>query len=68
MTTKRFRLKSFNFKYAKGVIYDNLNDEELELSIYELVDLLNKVSKPEYTLLRFRDDVYNKIDEVMHDE
>ena len=45
MTEKRFELKSIHFHKLNIVIYDNLKEVELHLSIYELVNLLNQVSQ-----------------------
>ena len=38
------------------------------LLIYGLVDLLNKVSQTEYDLLALKEDVCNKIDEVVEND
>ena len=64
MTEKRFTLKSFHFHNLIGVIYDNLEKEELHLSLYEIIDLLNEVSQSEYDLKRFREEIYKKLEEV----
>ena len=50
------------------VIYDNLKEEELLLSIYELVNLLNEVSRQEYNLKRLGDEIKNKLDEIIKKE
>ena len=65
---KRFELMSWHFTDNMGVIYDNLEDKELKLSVYGLVDFLNEISQAEYDLLKLRDDVCKKIDEVMMNE
>ena len=62
---KRFDLKSVHFKKLTIKIYDKFEDKELDLSLFEIVDLLNEVAEPEYTLKDFRDDVCDKIDEIM---
>ena len=48
MTEKRFELKSWNYDKLQGVICDNLTGAELVLSLYGIIELLNKVSQPEY--------------------
>ena len=67
MSKKRFELKSFHFNDLNGVIHDNLEKEELHLSLYGIIELLNDVSQPEYDLLKLRDDICNKIDRVVGD-
>ena len=61
---KRFELKSWNFNHLNGKIYDNLKKEELHLSLYELVDLLNEVSQAEYTLYNLKEDIIQKLNEI----
>ena len=61
---KRFELKSWNFNNLNGKIYDNLKKEELYLSLYGLVDLLNEVSQAEYTLYNLKDDIIQKLNEI----
>ena len=51
---KRFQLMSVHFRKLEFVIYDNLEDIELNLSIYELVDLLNNVSQRDYDLKKLK--------------
>lgn len=68
MTEKRFELKSIYFNKLDIVIYDNLKEEELHLSIYELVSLLNEVSQQEYDLKRLGDEIKSKLDEIMEKE
>ena len=55
MTEKRFELKSIHFKELYVVIYDNFEQRVLELSIYELVDMLNEVAQSEYDLKKIED-------------
>jgi len=61
---KRFELKSFHYHDLKGVIYDNLKEEELHLSLYEIVNLLNEVSQDDYDLQKIGKEISNKIDEI----
>lgn len=61
----RFELKSWHFTDNRGVIYDNEKDEELRLSVYGLVDLLNEVSRQEYSLINLKEDINRKIDEII---
>ena len=68
MTEKRFQLISVHFRKLKVVIYDNLEDIELNLSIYELVDLLNSVSQRDYDLKKLKEDICQKLDEVVLNE
>ena len=65
MTEKRFTLKSIQFNKLTVELFDNQEAKHLHLSIYELVDLLNTVSRQEYDLLRLREDVCKRIDLVM---
>ena len=64
MTKKRFELQSWHFKENKGRIYDNLENKELVLSIYELITLLNEVSQSEYDLIKLGNEIKLKIDEL----
>ena len=66
--TKRFELKSIYFNKLDIVIYDYLKEEELHLSIYELVHLLNEVSQQEYDLKRLGDEIKSKLNEIMEKE
>ena len=68
MTEKRFELKSIHFHKLNIVIYDNLKEVELHLSIYELVILLNQVSQQEYDLNRLGDEIKSKLDKIMEKE
>ena len=68
MTAKRFELKSWNYNKLQGVIYDNQNEETLRLSLYEIIELLNKVSQSEYDLRRVRDEIQEKLDELFKKE
>ena len=61
---KRFELKSWNFNNLNGKLYDNLKKEELYLSLYGLVDLLNEVSQAEYTLYNLKEDIIQKLDRI----
>ena len=64
MTEKRFELKSWSYNHLNAKIYDNLKKEELHLSLYELVDLINEVSQAEYTLHNLKEDIIQKLDEI----
>lgn len=64
MTEKRFELKSWSYNQLNAQIYDNLKKEELHLSLYELVDLLNEVSQAEYTLHNLKEDIIQKLDAI----
>lgn len=64
MTEKRFTLHSIHFKELTVDIFDNLEAKHLHLSIYELVELLNQVSQPEYDLKRVGNEIQNKLDEL----
>ena len=61
MTEKRFELKSYHFKEMKLFVYDHLEDKELILSIYDLVNLLNEMSKQEYEFLMAKKEIKEKI-------
>lgn len=65
MTEKRFELKSFHFTNLNGVIYDNLKKEELHLSIYEMINLLNEVAQTEYDLKQLRDEFFSRFDRII---
>ena len=65
MTEKRFELKSFHFTNLNAVIYDNLKKEELDLSIYEMINLLNEVSQTEYDLKQLRDEFFSRFDRII---
>lgn len=54
MREKRFDLKSIHFKKFTVIIYDNLAEKELHLSIYEVIELLNRVSQSEYDLRKIK--------------
>lgn len=64
MTEKRFELKSWSYNHLNAKIYDNLKKEELHLSLYEIVDLINEVSQSEYTLHNLKEDIIQKLDEI----
>lgn len=64
MTEKRFELKSWSYNHLNATIYDNLKKEELHLSLYEIVDLINEVSQSEYTLHNLKEDIIQKLDEI----
>lgn len=66
-TNKRFVLKSWNYNKLQGVIWDNLNDEELVLSLHGIIELLNEVSQPEYTLHNLKEDIIQKLDKIGDD-
>ena len=61
---KRFELKSWNYNRLQAVIWDNLNDEKLVLSLYEIIELLNKVSQPEYDTIRVGREIMDKLAEL----
>lgn len=65
MTEKRFELKQFNFQDLDVVIYDNLEDAEMHLSVYALVNLLNTFAQKEYDLLRLRKDIDELFDKLI---
>lgn len=65
MTVKRFELKSIHFHKLDIVIYDNLKEEELHLSIFEVEHLLNEVAQQEYDLKRLGDEIKSKLDKMM---
>lgn len=61
---KRFELTQYNFQDLNAVIYDNLEDKEIHLSIFALVNLLNTFAQKEYDLLRLRkgiDEIFDKL-------
>lgn len=62
--SKRFELRSWDYSKLQGVIYDYQNGETLRLSLYEIIELLNKVSQSEYDLRRIGNDIQNKLDEL----
>lgn len=68
MTEKRFQLMSVHSRKLEFGIYDNLEDIELNLSIYELVNLLNNVSQRDYDLKKLKEDICQKLDEVILNE
>ena len=61
---KRFELRSWNYNKLQAVIWDNLNDEKLVLSLYEMIELLNKVSQPEYDTIRVGREIMDKLAEL----
>jgi hypothetical protein len=61
---KRFELKTWSYNHLNGKLYDNLKKEELQLSLYELVDLINEVSQAEYTLHNLKEDIIQKLDAI----
>lgn len=62
---KRFELQRICFQKLQVVLYDYLEDRELYLSIYELVNLLNEVSYRDYSLKMLKEDICQKLDEVI---
>ena len=68
MAEERFELKSWHYNKLQAVIYDNQNEETLKLSLYEIIELLNKVSQQEYDLKRLGDEIKSKLDEIMEKE
>lgn len=68
MTGERFELQSWHYNKLQAVIYDNQNKETLKLSLYEIIELLNKVSQPEYDLRKFGDEIQEKLDELFKKE
>lgn len=66
MTEKRrFILKSIHFNDLLIVVYDNLKEKELHLTIYELVGLLNKVAQKEYDVQIFRKEMNELLDKLI---
>ena len=65
MTEKRFELRTYHFKELKSVVYDHLEEKELVLSIYDLIDLLNGVAQSEYDFEKLGNELKDKIDELM---
>lgn len=65
MTENRFELRSVHFYKLEVVIYDKLEDKELNLSIYDLIVLLNDIAQSEYDLKMLKEDIIRKIDEVI---
>lgn len=61
---KRFELKSWHYNHLNATIYDNLKKEELHLSLYEIIELINEVSQSEYTLHNLKEDIVQKLDEI----
>ena len=68
MTEKRYELISFHFNELCGVLYDNLKEERIQLSIYEMVELLNNASQKEYDLKKLRNNLNELFDEMMENE
>lgn len=66
--SKRFELKSWHYNKLQAVIYDNQNKETLKLSLYEIIELLNKVSQSEYDLRKVGDEIQEKLDELFKKE
>lgn len=64
MTEKRFELKSWSYDKLQAVIWDNLNDEKLVLSLYEMIELLNRISQPEYDTIRVGREIMDKLAEL----
>lgn len=64
---KRFELKSWSYNHLNGKMYDNLKKEELHLSLYEIVELLNEVSQSEYDLIQLKEDIIKKLDKIGDD-
>lgn len=65
MTEQRFKLLSYHFNDLQAEIKDNLTNETLHLSLYELVDLLNEVAQKEYDLKQLRDDFFSRFDRAI---
>ena len=65
MPEKRFELRSIHFKKLEIVVYDELKEEVLHLSIYELINLLNEFAQSEYDFEKLGNELKDKIDELM---
>lgn len=65
--TERFELRSAHFYKLEVVIYDKLEDKELDLSIYDLIVLLNDIAQSEYDLRMLKKDIIVKLNEVVND-
>ena len=61
----RFELKSYNFKDLRIILYDHLNKEELNLTLYELIELLNKETQQEYDFRKLGDEINIKLKNLM---
>ena len=61
MTKKRFELKSYHFKDMKAIIYDHVKEKELNLSIYEIVNLLNEISEEKFEFIKRKKEIKEKI-------
>ena len=64
MTEKRFELKSWNYNKLQAVIWDNLTDKKLVLSLFEIIELLNEVSQPEYDTIKIGREIMDKLAEL----
>lgn len=65
MTEKQFELRSAHFYKLEVTIYDKLEDKELDLSIYDLIVLLNDIAQSEYDLQMLKKDIVEKLNEVI---
>ena len=66
MTENRFELRSAHFFKLEVTIYDKLADKELDLSIYDLIVLLNDIAQSEYDLRMLKKDIIEKLDEAIN--
>ena len=65
MTENRFELRSVHFYKLEVVVYDKLEDKELDLSIYDLIVLLNDIAQSDYDLKMLKKEIIEKLDEVI---
>lgn len=65
MKTERFELRAYHFHKLTIELYDNLKDEELYLSIYELINLLNDVTRKEYDLMKAKKELTEILEHIM---
>lgn len=63
--TERFELRSAHFYKLEVTIYDKLEDKELDLSIYDLIVLLNDIAQSEYDLRMLKKEIIEKLNEAI---
>lgn len=65
---KRYDLRAYHFHELRAVIYDNLEKKELELNIYEIINLLNEATQEDYDKQKILEEIKDRLNEIRHKE
>lgn len=61
---KRYDLREYHFHELTAVIYDNLEEKELRLNLYEIINLLNEATQENYNKQQMVKEIKNRLDEL----